>query len=340
MTAKKYFSGILFCFIIALVALQISVLPFFPFTSEGSTHPISSEILAIIIGILFSNFFRLSKNFDAGIDFTIKDILAFAIVLLGAKLNLNYIAKSSSTVFLIDIISVILNILIGIWICNKVKLEKNTATLLIMGNAICGSSAIIVLAPLIKASQNQISIALVISSLLGLIGIFIYPVLGTILGLNNETFGIWAGSTIQSVPQVLAAGFAFDNEAGEIATITKLIKVLLLAPTIFLIMFLRKEKNQEIKHWSKYVPPFILGFLVMILLNSLDVFNVNIYNNKLSDLMAILANVLITATMAGIGLKTNLKTCMNVASKPLIAGILCCIIVSTLMIILINLIVN
>ena len=336
----KYFLGILLCFTVAAFALQISILPFFPFTTANNTHPISSEILAIIIGILLSNSFKLSKNFDDGINFTVKDVLALAIVLLGAKLDLNYITKSSSTVFSIDVISVILNILIGTWICNKLKLEKNTATLLIMGNAICGSSAIIVLAPLIKASQNQISISLVISSVLGLIAIFIYPVLGTLFGLNSEVFGIWAGSTVQSVPQVLATGFAFNNEAGEIATVTKLIKILLLAPTIFLIMFLRKEKNQEVKHWSKYIPPFILGFLVMILLNSMNIFDVNIYNHKLSDFMAIFANFLITATMVGIGLKTNLKVCINVATKPLIAGLLCCAVISTLMIILINLTIN
>lgn len=130
-------------------------------------------------------------------------------------------------------LSVILNLTIGIWVCNKLQLEKNTALLLVTGNAICGSSAIIVLAPLIKATQNQVSIALIVSSLLGLLAIFIYQILGSFFAINQQVFGWWTGSTAQSVPQVLAPGFAFDKKAGETTTITKLIKILLLAPHYF-----------------------------------------------------------------------------------------------------------
>ena len=237
---EKYFLGTVLCFVIAFVALKIAVLPFAPFTLQNNIHPISSEIIAILLGIFISNITKIPSNFGAGIDFTTKDVLAIAIILLGAKLNLQYIIKSSSAIFIIDIISVILNLLIGIWVCNKLQLEKNIAILLIIGNAICGSSAIIVLAPLIKASQHQISIALIVSSFLGLIAIFIYPVLGNFLKIDHQVFGIWTGSTVQSVPQVLATGFTFSQEAGDLATITKLMKILLLAPTVFLIMALRK----------------------------------------------------------------------------------------------------
>jgi len=333
---KKYFFGTVLCFFIAFVAIKISFLPFAPFTLQNNIHPISSEIIAIVLGIFISNIIKIPSNFGAGIDFTVKDVLAIAIILLGAKLNLQYIIKSSSAIFIIDIISVILNLLIGIWVCHKLKLEQNIAILLIIGNAICGSSAIIVLAPLIKASQHQISVALIVSSFLGLLAIFIYPVLGNFLKIDHQVFGIWAGSTVQSVPQVLATGFTFSQEAGDLATITKLIKVLLLAPTVFLIMLVRKEKNQEKKQLHKYIPPFIFGFLIMMLLNSVNLFNYTLYNYKIHDIIADISNILLTATMVGIGLKTNLKTCVNVAVKPLMAGAICCATTATLMLYLIK----
>ena len=328
---KPYFFGTALCFFLALIAEKIAILPFAPFTLSGKIHPISSEIIAILLGIIISNSKKIPGSFNLGIDFTVKDILAIAIILLGAKLNLQYILKSSATIFIIDVASVILNLTIGIWVCHKLQLEKNTALLLVTGNAICGSSAIIVLAPLIKANQNQVSIALIVSSLLGLLAIFIYPILGSFFAINQQVFGWWAGSTVQSVPQVLATGFAFGKEAGETATITKLIKILLLAPTIFIIMLIKKEQTLKITQLHKYIPPFIFGFLIMMLLNSL-----NFFNPQISHIISIISNLLLTATMVGIGLKTNLKTCLSVATKPLLAGGICFIIIALLMFFLIN----
>lgn len=334
---RKYFPGIIFCFLIAGLALVISTLPFFPFTTNNNSHPISSEILAILLGILISNFSILSKQLNDGIDFTVKDILAIAIILLGAKLNLNYLFGSSSKILAIDVMSILINIFIGFWICNKFNLERHIATLLVIGNAICGSSAIIVLAPLIGAHQNQISLSLIISSLLGLIAIFIYPAFGASFGMDNEIFGIWSGSTVQAVPQVLATGFAYSDEAGEIATITKLIKILFLAPAVFLVIYLRKEKQKEAKettHWRKFIPPFIIGFIIMIFLNSLEIFP-----KIITDNIGNVTNFLITSTMVGIGLKTNLKSCFNVALKPLAIGTLCCFVISIIMLILTKIII-
>ena len=336
--------GILFVFIVAAAATAISLLPFKPFTI-GNNHPISSEILAIILGIVISNSFRLSEKLYPGIEFSVKDLLAVAIVLLGAKLNLGYITKSSSSVLIIDIFSVSLNLVVGFWMCKIARIEKQLATLVVVGNSICGSSAIIAIAPLIKAKQNQISLSLIITSLLGLMCIFIYPLLGKIFNMSSEIFGIWTGASVQSVPQVVATGFSFDDKAGEISIIVKLIKVLLLAPTIAVILLMQKKENVvdsiSDKKWSSYVPPFILGFIMMIALNSIGVFDVRIYEEKkLSDLLAILANFFITMSMVSIGARTDLRTCFNVATKPLLLGLTSFVLTSLVTAIVINLIIK
>ena len=96
-------------------------------------------------------------------------------------------------------------------------------------------------------------------------------------------------------------------------------------------MLIKKEQTLKITQLHKYIPPFIFGFLIMMLLNSL-----NVFNQFVSHAIAGFSNILLTATMVGIGLKTNLKTCLNVATKPLLAGVICCIIIALLMFFLIH----
>jgi uncharacterized integral membrane protein (TIGR00698 family) len=327
-TVSKIFPGLLLCFILAFVAIKISNLAIF--SVGNNVAIISSEILAILLGIFLGNSLKIAKIFDAGINFSLKNILALAIVLLGVKLDLKYLFNSSSSLFFIDIASVILNIAIGAIICKILKLDKNVATLLIVGNAICGSSAIIILAPLIVANQNQISTSLIISSLLGLMAIFIYPAVGKIFAIDNNIFGIWAGATVQSVPQVLATGFSFSEEAGKLATITKLIKVLLLAPTILLVTVFRNGKTVKIKEFYRCFPLFIFGFLIMVGLNSANCFDNIVFDYKTSDLLANISGFLLTATMVAIGIKTNVKSCFNASFRPFVAGFISSVLVSLL----------
>ena len=127
---------------------------------------------------------------------------------------------------------------------------------------------------------------------------FLFTQFWDFFAINQQVFGWWTDSTAQSVPQALATGFAFGKEAGETATITKLIKILLLAPTIFIIMLIKKEQTLKITQLHKYIPPFIFGFLIMVLLNSL-----NVFNQFVSHTIAGFNNILLTATMVGIGQK-------------------------------------
>jgi uncharacterized integral membrane protein (TIGR00698 family) len=342
---RKNFLGVFLTFVIAAIAIKVSELPFAPFTINNA-HPISSEIIAIIIGIFLSNTIHLQAKFFPGIDFTVKDLLATAIILLGAKLDFTYVAKSSSSVLLVDVFSVAINLAIGFFVCRMMKLEKELSILLVTGSAICGSSAIIAIAPLIRAHQNHISLALLISSLLGLIAIFICPLIGHAFNMGSEIFGIWVGASVQSVPQVVATGFSFDDKAGEISVIVKLIKVLLLAPTIAMILFLQKNENtsqnseQKIpeKKFTRFVPPFIFGFIAMVILNSFGVFNVEIFDKKLGAYFSPFSNLLITMVMVGIGLKTNIKACLHLAAKPLVSNFIFYFITSSLTFIFINLI--
>ncbi len=107
-----------------------------------------------------------------------------------------------------------------------------------IGTAICGGTAIVAAAPVIEAEEAEVVFGVATVTLLGLIGMFLLPVLGHWLALSDKAFGIWAGLAIHQLPQVVAAGFAYSPGAGEQATVVKLARICLLAPIVFIVGFI------------------------------------------------------------------------------------------------------
>src|SRR5205807_8098122 len=121
------------------------------------------------------------------------------------------------------------------FLTRMLKLPRKLGVLLGVGTAICGGTAIVATAPVIEAEEKDVVFSVATVTLLGLIAMFSLPIIGHMLELSSKAFGIWAGLAIHQTPQVVAAGFAYSNEAGQTATIVKLARVCLLAPVVFLI---------------------------------------------------------------------------------------------------------
>ncbi|MEE2901852.1 MAG: YeiH family protein [Myxococcota bacterium] len=340
--------GVLLTAFIAVVAFFIHGLPFAPFTIDGR-HPIDALLIAIILGMLARNTIQLPSKTNPGIKYSVKKILPFAIVLMGAKLNFVYVLEVSAQALWISVLCVFVALALTIWLCQAMGVSQKLGILIGIGTAICGGTAIAVAAPTIEADDNDTAFAITTITIFGLIAIFAFPVLGHTLTMSQEEFGIWAGIAIQATPQVMAAGFAYGDQAGEIAVIVKLVRVLLLAPLMVILgAWYSRAKQQSTEEqaaqktkWSTFFPPFILGFIALAIANSLNLIPdvtlpipPNIFGATrdqplpLSKAITKGSLFLVTMAMAGVGLGVHIQTLRKVGMKALYVGCFAALVLS------------
>ena len=313
----SYFPGILLAFAIVLLSKLIVRLPFPPFKIDDS-YPVDNLIIVIIAGILLGNLKYCKRSLEKGINFSADFLLKVAIVILGARLNYTYLSNISYRYILI-IVSSIIFVFITIKIINYFcKAEKDLALLIAAGTAICGGAAIAVLAKTINAKKENTSISIILITLLGSIAIFLYPFIGRKLGMTSEEFGLLAGVSVHSVPQTISTAIVFSKDAGDIAIIIKLIRVLMLLPIIILIKYSYNKKKIHNNKTSifDYIPIFIIGFITMSIISSLSLID--------SGLLATLSKIsssLLYMAMFAIGYKTNIKAFSKISPSLLFLGI-------------------
>lgn len=186
--------------------------------------------------------------------------LQVSIVLMGFGMNINQVISASKRGFIETTISVVFVILSGLLLTRLLKVDSKTGTLISVGTAICGGSAIAAIAPIIKAKNYQISFSLIVVFILNAIALVIFPIIGHHFGLSQETFGNWAAIAIHDTSSVVGAGAVYGPKALEIATTVKLIRALWIIPLSIIIALFQKDKTGKIK-----IPWFIGLFVIAIL---------------------------------------------------------------------------
>jgi uncharacterized integral membrane protein (TIGR00698 family) len=349
--------GVVLSVTITLVAIWLSEQPFAPFTISGNRHPIEPVMIAIILGMILSNAFGLSKIFQPGVKFSVKKLLPLGIVLLGARLNFAELLKVGAEGLILSVFETLLALALLYVLTIVFKLPRKLGVLLGIGTAICGGTAIVAAAPVIEAEEKDVAFSVATVTLLGLIAMFLLPVLGHVLQLSSKAFGIWAGLAIHQTPQVIAAGFAYDNEAGQTATIVKLARVCLLAPVVFLLGLLyarhkvKQTGSSERKNinYAHLFPMFVLGFLAFALLNTAGllpkltlhigqggILHPGDRNANLANFFEQISKFLITVSMAGVGLETKFAAMRQTGLKPLIASFIAALIIGCLILAIIQ----
>ena len=294
--------------------------------------PISTAMIAILLGMLFGNIFKVRDGFQKGLDFTREYILKFGIICLGIQLKpfefLSF-GKIAIPLIIICIISVLIVIKLLI---KKLKIPTRMAYLISIGSTVCGTTAIMATAPVIKASKNEVSYAIANITLFGILSMLIYPYFADFY-FNSEPLliGLFLGTSIHETSQVAAAGLIYEQqfnspETLNIATVTKLIRntFLIIMIPLFALLYNRgqtREKNYSI---LKIFPYFVLGFIAMIILrNTGDQFFLLNYDDNWNDVINIIkfmSKIFLTMAMAAIGLSTNLKDIKKMGYKPFIVG--------------------
>jgi uncharacterized membrane protein YadS len=163
-------------------------------------------------------------------------------------------------------------------------------------------------------------------NILGLILMFALPVAATAFHLNNQAFGVWAGTSIHSVPQVVAAAFSYSDESGSLATLVKLVRVTMLAPFVFVLGIWSMRGGGDAKariHYSRLAPGFVWGFLILASLNTLNMLPILQFpfgSFPAAGLLTSAGELLLAVSMAAMGLEVNVGQMSKVGGRALLAG--------------------
>jgi uncharacterized integral membrane protein (TIGR00698 family) len=320
-----------------------SDLPIWPFTLSNGKHPFDSAGIAILLGLVLGNTLAIPTYFQPGIKFSVKKILPLGIVLLGARLNMADLMHVGFTGILLSILEIVLAFTVLRLLGRSMKLGSGITTLLGVGTGICGGSAILAAAPVIEAEEEDVVFSVAVVSLLGTAAMFLFPLIGHLLGMPQRSFGLWCGLTLHQTPQVVAAGFTYGHSAGEIATIAKLARVCLLAPAIFIMGFTYSRSKNRLSeangskrkkiNYRSLVPTFIIGLFVLVALRTMgllpdvtlhlgsdSVFGSITRNASITRLCADLSTFFIVISMAAAGLETRISVLRKIGHAPLVAA--------------------
>ncbi|HXJ39934.1 MAG TPA: putative sulfate exporter family transporter [Bryobacteraceae bacterium] len=322
----------------AVIGYAIHYLPFAPFmvaSPAGVRRPVSSAIAAIVAGVLIRNVLPVPGSILEGCKVIVRKMIPLTIVLTGAGLNLALFGTIGLATISITVLCILISLLAAQAIGRMLGLWPRTSLLIGVGTAICGNSAIVAVAPLIDASEEDVALSVGTVNLLGLLCMLLLPSLGGLLHLSDQAFGVWAGSTIHAVPQVVAAAFAYSQNAGTLATLVKLVRVTLLAPLVIVLslVYARRDRGKLTVHYSRLVPSFVWGFMVLALVNTMGLiptlqFHVASwvpgagggFQVAGSSLVSEMETLLLTLAMAAMGLEVGLRRMLHVGSLALLTG--------------------
>ena len=231
-------------------------------------------VVAILLGMLVRTLWTPPVRMEAGVDFTAGKVLEVAVFLLGASVDLPLLVRAGPALAAGIALLVVLGLAAGYGIGRAVGLPHELAVLVACGNAICGNSAIAAVAPVIGAEREQVASAVAFTAILGVAVVLGLPLLLQPLSLSFYQYGVLAGLTVYAVPQVLAAAFPVSALSGQVGTLVKLVRVLMLGPVVLFFALTRRTDDASAARRpsvARLVPWFIVGFLALAALRATGV---------------------------------------------------------------------
>lgn len=309
---KRVFPGAAFALILGAFALWLA--RFEIFQNAG----LSALPLAILLGLLVGNSGVISNvpALDPGLEFAKAKLLRLGIILFGFKLTFQDVARVGVPGIVIAVLMVISVVVVTLWLGRRVfKLDDETSLLVGTGSAICGAAAVLAAEPVLRAKAHTVSVAVATVVVFGTLAMFIYPLLGHAFGMNHYAYGLYAGSTIHEVAQVIVAGRTFSEEAANYAVIEKMIRVILLAPFLFVLSWWLRARMESATHTRTplVIPWFAVLFMVVGAFNSLHLLDPKWVTGILQ-----FDNWILAAAMGALGVRTHWRAVKQAGVKPLL----------------------
>jgi uncharacterized integral membrane protein (TIGR00698 family) len=275
---------------------------------------------AILFGLLIANTVRVPAIFRPGVD-TYEFWLKIGIVFLGVRFVMGDVVRLGGASLGFVAIELAVSMALMTWLGKKFNLTPKLTSLLAIGSSICGVSAIIAAKGAIDADDEDASYAMAAVLALGAFSLFAFPAIGHALGMNDKSFGIWAGLAVDNTAEATAAGALFSDAAGRFAVLAKTTRNATIGFVVlgYAIYWAKKSQAKEIANkgaflWEKF-PKFVLGFLLFSLLATVGVFT-----KPQSTDLANLSRWAFLLTFAGVGLRTDLREMRKQGLRPFVVG--------------------
>lgn len=304
-----------------LLALTIAAAAALSTKSQAAQQiGVGTLTIAMIFGLAIGNslFTRLHGLCAPGVDFAKAHLLRVGIVLYGFRITFQEVAIVGWAGALAAVVVVAVTFLLTLTLGQRLfKLNTETSVLIGAGSAICGAAAIMATAPVIRSRAESVSIAVATIVVFGTISMFIYPALYPYIGLSEHEYGVFVGSTVHEVAQVVVAGSAVSDASAGAAVVEKMIRVMLLAPFLLILsMRVAPDTERAGKGFGAVtVPWFAVLFLVMTGINSSAMLP-----DPIVEMLVALDTVLLAMAMAALGLRTSLKSMHQAGLRPLMLG--------------------
>ena len=307
--ALKHLPGL---WLVAIVTAAAYGLRGFPALSA-----LSPMIIGIVLGVVLCNLVPLPQPTHAGLQLSGKGLLRLAVALLGLQVTLGEIAAMGAWTMAGAAIALFATFFFTLLVGRLLGVGAELTALVAAGTSVCGAAAIAGVNGAIRARDEDVTYAVAAITLFGTLAMFLYPMLGQVLGMDAGTYGTWIGLSVHEVAQVVGAGFQGGDEAGQTAVIVKLSRVVLLAVLVFgLAVYFTRQRSRgpdEAANALPLVPWFVVAFLVLSGINSLG-----ILPDDMRQPLVALTPVLMTAALSSLGLGTHFGRLRQLGLRPLL----------------------
>ena len=325
----KHLPGLAIAASIAAVAFVVEYL-----IKNNTAGVVSPLVIAVVLGALISNLGLLPENCRIGLGFAARNLLRLGIVLLGLQLSFSQVRELGAPGLALVIVVVAATFTGTQWLGKKMGLSPGLSLLVATGFSICGASAIAAMRPVSDADDDDMAYAIALVTICGTLAIFLLPAIGEIIGFSGAQFGSWVGASVHDVAQTVATAASGNDDAQDAAIVVKLTRVMLLAPLVAAVSFIRRRKlshtnitdskTQKAK-LPPIVPLFIVGFIAAISINS----SFNLPSEFLSNVKW-LEKSLLACALVGLGAGVDARKLRRVGSRPLALGLISWILIATL----------
>jgi uncharacterized integral membrane protein (TIGR00698 family) len=253
----------------------------------------------------------------AGVTFSLRRVLRFAIILLGLQLTAAQVAEVGATGVAIIVTTLVSTFVFTKWLGRLIGVDRQLAELIAAGTSICGASAVIATNTVTDAPDEDVAYAVACVTVFGSVAMFVYPLLPGVLHLSQTGYGLWAGASIHEIAQVVAAAYQDGSRAGDFATIAKLSRVMMLAPVVITLGLIARRGGAGSPSNGKRVPLpwFVLGFIALVGLNS-----VVVVPPHLKAAIVLATTFLLSLALAAMGLETDIAKLRMKGLRPFFLG--------------------
>lgn len=304
---KKLVPGLL---VTALVAMAAAFL--------GNHYKGSMLLFALLLGLAL-HFISEDERCAAGIQFASSTVLRLGVALLGLRLTIDHVVTLGWQTVVALLVAVILTIALGLLLARLFNLEKSLGLLVGGATAICGASAALAISSVLPKNANlerDTTLTVVGVTTLSTVAMVVYPLITQWLGFDAVTSGKFIGATIHDVAQVVGAGFSLSTEAGDAATITKLMRVAFLMPVLVVISLVVRHRlantgGAGAESKTPLLPWFTVAFVVLMLINSTGWVPASVQSGA-----STLSQAFLVLAISGVGLKTSLQDVTRLGWRP------------------------